>query len=357
MENTMIPMENTIIPTDDRNGEDDHSGEGGDHNGENDHSGEGDDHNGEDDHSGEGDDHSGEERADHNDEKQDNHSGEQDDLLNNYNNHIEKEEDNHNGDERDNHRRKEHDNNNGEEQSNNNEEQDNHSDEDQSNHSSTEPDHWEIKRRSNSSVEKDEHNTTEHDTLSPASKRKKPLVTLMKHKRVREKADICYRKNAERMRHKHSLTHKINKFAVGESVGLRIPRIDRTATDVPRLPCVIVKVTGKMLDLYRLRCCFGVLDKCYRADELEPFAGNYNIPVNGWEKEVRISLREAARCHSPWNVFTGNKCNCSSGSCDTRRCCCKKKGVSCSSHCHKGTHCKNKEHHDRLGVKYMSICI
>ena len=188
-------------------------------------------------------------------------------------------------------------------------------------------------------------------TVFHKHQKKKPLATLIKHRNVREKADIHYRKNAERMKRKHSLVHKVKKFAVGESVGLRIPRIDRSATDVHRLPCVIVKVAGKTQDMYRLRCCSGVLDKCYRADELEPFAGSYNIPVNGWEKEVRVSLREAARDHAPWNAFTGNRCNCRSGSCDTRRCHCKKNGISCSSHCHKGTHCKNKQYDEEPKVK------
>ena len=55
---------------------------------------------------------------------------------------------------------------------------------------------------------------------------------------------------------------------MGESVGLEIPRIDRTATDVHRLPCATVQVVGKAQDMYRLRCSSGVLNKCYQADDL-----------------------------------------------------------------------------------------
>ena len=205
--------------------------------------------------------------------------------------------------------------------------------------------------------EPDNHGTLEHDdNVSQAPKKhlKKPLATLSKHRNVREKADFLYRRNAERMKQKHSLVHKVKKFSVGESVGLRIPRIDRTATDVHRLPCVIVKVVGKAQDMYRLRCSSGVLHKCYRADELEPFAGSYNIPVNGWEGDVRVSLREAARDHAPWNTFTGNRCSCS-GSCDTRKCHCKKTGISCSSHCHKGTHCKNKQYDEENKLRLSTV--
>ena len=128
---------------------------------------------------------------------------------------------------------------------------------------------------------------------------KKPLATFSKHRLVREKADFQYRRNAERMKRKHSLMHKVKKFVVGESVSLRIPRIDRTATDVHRLPCIIVQVVGKTQDMYRLRCSSGVLDRCCRSDDIEPFAGSFNILDNGWENDALISLRQAARDHAP----------------------------------------------------------
>ena len=171
---------------------------------------------------------------------------------------------------------------------------------------------------------------------------KKTLATLKKHKAVREKADLAYRKNAERMQHKYSKQRKVHVFSVGESPSLRIPCIDRAATDLQRLPCVVVMVTGKAQMMYRLQCSYRVLNRCYRAGDLETFSAGYSIPVDGWEEEPRISLREAARNQAPWNAFTGNKCNCCPGACDSRRCPCKKKRIDCSSHCHRGEDCKNK---------------
>ena len=227
------------------------------------------------------------------------------------------------------------------------EQDDHHTAEQGDHHTAAEQDdhHTATEQHDHYPAEHNDHNTVEHDDSVPqAPKIKKPLATLNKHRNICEKADVLYRRNAERMKHKHLLVHKVKKFAVGESVGLRIPRIDQTATDVHRLPCVIVKMVGKAQDMYCLWCCSGVLDKCYQANELEPFAGSYNIPVNGCEEDAQLSLREAARDHAQWNAFTGNRCNCRSESCDTRRCHCKKKGTSCSSPCHKGTHCKNKQY-------------
>ena len=153
---------------------------------------------------------------------------------------------------------------------------------------------------------------------------------------------MAYRRNAERMKLKHSKRSKTHKFEVGEFASLRIPRIDRSSTDLQRLPCVIVQVLGKAQTMYRLRCKYGVLQTCFHAGDLEQFKGTHRIPVNGWEQQARVTVREAARHASPWNSFTKNRCNCKPGTCDTRKCHCKKTGIECSTHCHKGERCENK---------------
>ena len=175
---------------------------------------------------------------------------------------------------------------------------------------------------------------------------------LTKHSAVREKADTAYRKNAEKMWHKYSKERRIREFTAGENVSVRIPRIDWACTDPQRLPCVVVEVVGKAVIMYRLRCESGVLKCCYRASDLEPYAGSYNIPTNNWEEQPRVTLREAARNQAQWNVFQGNKCNCRPrrpGTCDSRRCPCRKKGIDCSSHCHRGEDCTNKVYDSKSG--------
>ena len=190
--------------------------------------------------------------------------------------------------------------------------------------------------------EEDMGNDTGANRMTPM----KPLcpATLKKHHVVRKKADLAYHKSAERMKRKHAQLHKVHAFHIGESVSLCIPRIDRSPTDVHRLPCVIVQVVGKAQSMYRLHCTSGVLDRCYCASDLEPFTSGYNIAVDGWKDDPHLSLRKAAQKQAPWNAFTGNKCNCRLGTCDSRRCHCKKMGVDCSSHCHRGEECKNKKY-------------
>ena len=47
---------------------------------------------------------------------------------------------------------------------------------------------------------------------------------------------------------------KVCTFAVGEIISVKVPRINRTCTDVSRIPCVVVEIVGKAKDLYHLRC-------------------------------------------------------------------------------------------------------
>ena len=133
------------------------------------------------------------------------------------------------------------------------------------------------------------------------------------------------------------LSGNYTQFLVGENASLRIPRIDRTCSDMLLLPCVIVQITGEHHSLYRLRCSSGVLQRCYRADDLEPFKGDYSIPVDGWEVQPIVTLKEAASKQSPWNSFTANKCNCKPGTCESRRCRCKKMKLSVAAIAAKGT--------------------
>ena len=46
---------------------------------------------------------------------------------------------------------------------------------------------------------------------------------------------------------------EIKKFKKGDFVTVRIPKIDRTSTDMPRFPCLVVEMCGKAQETYCLR--------------------------------------------------------------------------------------------------------
>ena len=56
---------------------------------------------------------------------------------------------------------------------------------------------------------------------------------------------------------KKTATHYKKKcmeiFAVGDRVLLKLPTINCTCSDLPRLPCIVVDVKGGIQGMYRLR--------------------------------------------------------------------------------------------------------
>ena len=83
------------------------------------------------------------------------------------------------------------------------------------------------------------------------------LTNSTRHLKIREEADNEYRKNAERMKIQYAKRkrHQINLQEIQCSVTVRIPRNERSSTDMPRLLCYILEAKN---DHYRLREYFFV---------------------------------------------------------------------------------------------------
>ena len=62
--------------------------------------------------------------------------------------------------------------------------------------------------------------------------------------KVREHARERFMKAATKMANRYNVKNAA-KFKEGDLVTIRIPKIDRTSTDIPRLPCLVVEVRGK----------------------------------------------------------------------------------------------------------------
>ena len=86
---------------------------------------------------------------------------------------------------------------------------------------------------------------------------------------------------------------------------------------------------------------YGVTKSCYHSNEVEEYSGSLSFSMEGWEEAEVLSLQEAAKRSVPWNAFTATFADATG--CSTRKCCCYKQGISCSSHCHGGELCLNKK--------------
>ena len=143
---------------------------------------------------------------------------------------------------------------------------------------------------------------------------------------------------AEKMKNKFNSAKraKIEKFAVGDGVTVRVPNEDRGPCDQQHVPGVIVKISN---NTHNIRTQYGILKFHYRTDELEIHAVEV-VSTDGWEDDAVISLQEAAR------RFNGRRddvavCKCKFG-CNSKKCRCFKGNLVCTSHCHNGTNCHNK---------------
>ena len=64
--------------------------------------------------------------------------------------------------------------------------------------------------------------------------------------------DKKYLMSAEKMANCYNQQKITKTFGVGEHVSVRVPQIDWMSSDLPRLPCMIVQIKGKVNKSYCL---------------------------------------------------------------------------------------------------------
>ena len=62
--------------------------------------------------------------------------------------------------------------------------------------------------------------------------------------------DRKYLSSSKMMAKRYKKQHSTKSFVIGETVSLRIPRIDQASSDLSRLPCIIVDIVSGDQSLY-----------------------------------------------------------------------------------------------------------
>ncbi|RHZ77819.1 hypothetical protein Glove_172g23 [Diversispora epigaea] len=150
---------------------------------------------------------------------------------------------------------------------------------------------------------------------------------------VRKNLEQYTKKMANQMLKKRKLTD----LEIGDLVRIKIPKIDRFGIDHSSLPCKIIEKTDNQR--YQLGCKYGIINVSYYIGELEAL-GTTTYPELDEIPSNQISVREAARLQSVRPVSC-SICNCK-GPCNSNRCKCKKEKAKCTSRCHSGQSCSNK---------------
>ncbi|KAL8610765.1 hypothetical protein ACOMHN_016748 [Nucella lapillus] len=69
----------------------------------------------------------------------------------------------------------------------------------------------------------------------------------------------------------------VEVFNVGDPVSIDVPKIDRSATDLPRIPGRVVKVNGSKQPTYTVETAFGLLKTALKAGDLQHYTGAVTV--------------------------------------------------------------------------------
>ena len=90
---------------------------------------------------------------------------------------------------------------------------------------------------------------------------------------------------------------KVEQFQVGKNVSVNVPKNERLATDLPRIPGLITKVYEKS-DLYEVGTKYGTLKSKIRAEDLQRYTDRIVC-----DSTKVVSLRECCRLTNAHNKF------------------------------------------------------
>lgn len=134
---------------------------------------------------------------------------------------------------------------------------------------------------------------------------------------------------------RYSKQHQIERFVSGDLVSLKIPRLDRTSTDLPRIFCRVLAETHT--NRYQLQTKFGILSNHFPTKELLRVPNTEKPRIDATIPNIQtiITLHTVAAKVSTSERVTIS-CTCR-GICKGN-CRCIKNKVKCSIHCHDDEH-------------------
>ena len=137
------------------------------------------------------------------------------------------------------------------------------------------------------------------------------------HAKVRKVARDNYLATAKRQNSKYQnqVSHLQKSFQKGDTVGIKINKVDRTNTSASVLPCKVLSVKPNVTCPYKLYTPSGILNVNYSADDMIDlrqvvFPGLENLDATNL---TEISLIKASRDSSGWNNVAkeSSLCSCS----------------------------------------------
>ena len=163
-----------------------------------------------------------------------------------------------------------------------------------------------------------------------------------RHSKIRKRATETYLSNARKKikMHEQFIEDLSEKCNIGDYIGIKIDKVDRTNADPKILPSVVIE---KKQNKVKVACEHGVINQWWSVDSVVQLSTVPETLVNLETSKLKeISFITASKCFIRGGV-NGATCSCKGG-CRTKQCACRRKNVSCSTKCHKnGSCCTNLE--------------
>ncbi|XP_051167419.1 uncharacterized protein LOC127285448 [Leptopilina boulardi] len=129
-------------------------------------------------------------------------------------------------------------------------------------------------------------------------------------------------------------------LSIGDCVTITIPSVDRGPLDFGKIFGIITDFKN---GVYQVGTENGVINVWFPRTEIEK-SGAAVMHLQDVQRDISISLREAASYQSSGGGQGYKKCNCmaTKSQCSTKRCSCFKSKIKCGSRCHNANPCNNK---------------
>lgn len=137
------------------------------------------------------------------------------------------------------------------------------------------------------------------------------------------------------------LTQSLKKqktYQIGDIVGVKIAKVDRSNTAPSILPCKIVRIQSKRdnhMNSYYLATRDGIISNAFTSTDLIDLTRTTSAELRDIDTTnlPQISIIQASHTYTKFRTI--NACKCSK-SCESGRCPCKKRNIPCCSKCHSG---------------------
>lgn len=137
------------------------------------------------------------------------------------------------------------------------------------------------------------------------------------------------------------LTQALKKqkhFQIGDIVGVKIAKVDRSNTAPSILPCKIIRIASNPnnhQNKFYLASPDGIISNAFTTTDLIDLTQTTSTELRDIDHTnlPEITIIQASHAYTKYRTINACKCN---KDCTNGRCPCKKRGIPCCSKCHNG---------------------